>query len=215
MAVSEEVVGGRGKGLSSRTDRSGNWEARKKELISTLLSGISSCIFSSCFLQPPPPASMALCLHTGEKAALSQTHLPKEDHLTLVASGRPRLYRRGHARSFIHLFTQHIFIDDVGCTKPCCRCGRDSGEQDRSSHRVHGADIMGASDTRNCTFPWRPPSGSMVHAPACLGEGTFSITHSFVPAALGSEPRSHDTDEGGPMPRALTPGTIHLRGVQA
>lgn len=54
MAVSEEVVGGRGKGLSSRTDRSGNWEARKKELISTLLSGISSCIFSSCFLQPPP-----------------------------------------------------------------------------------------------------------------------------------------------------------------
>lgn len=89
------------------------------------------------------------------------------------------------------------------------------GVGERAVNRIEGRAFMeltlrGPGGTRNCTFPWCPPSGSLVHALACLREGTFSITHSFVPAALGSAPRSENTDEGGPVPRALTPGTIHL-----
>lgn len=54
------------------------------------------------------------------------------------------------------------------------------------------------------------PLARLVHAPACLGEGTVSITPSFVPAALRSASVSQDTGEGGLMPRALATGTVHL-----
>lgn len=130
MAVSEEVAGGRGKGVSPWADRSGKGEVRKTQLISTLLSG-KLLFYLLLLLSVSSPHAIALCLHIGEKGTSPQTHLPKEDHLTLVASGRPQLCKRGPPPSFIHLFTQQIFIDDLQCTKPRSRRGRDSVEQDR------------------------------------------------------------------------------------
>lgn len=75
------------------------------------------------------------------------------------------------------------------------------------SWSLHWGGGTGGSET--VAPPGVPPLAHwsmLLHA----WERGLPITHSFVPAALVSAPGSENTDEEGPVPRALTPGTIHL-----
>lgn len=109
----------------------------------------------------------------------------------------------------VHSLVHSTNIDALQCTKPCSRCGREW--RTGSSRCLHGAYIGGGGTGGSETVapPGVPPLAHwsmLLHA----WERGLPITHSFVPAALVSAPGSESTDEGGPVPRALTPGTIHL-----
>lgn len=144
VAVSEEVAGGRKNGDSPWLDRSGKWEAMKKELTSFLPSGISSSIFSSFCLHLSP--SMAPCLHTGERSTKPQTHLPKEDHFIPVATGRAQLCKKGPVHSFLHLFTQQILMTH-NAPGPVLGVGERVGSRIKSQHSWN-LDYRGPGDQK-------------------------------------------------------------------